>query len=89
MLKTSLQRLRSFGFVGLIEEWELSVCLFHRRFGGPILPLELHRVRVGVKQDNSTVAVADEADDALYRYVKGRFAHDVKHVADQLRNQSR
>ena len=89
MLKTSLQRLRSFGFVGLIEEWELSVCLFHRRFGGPILPLELHRVRVGVKQDNSTVAVADEADDALYRYVTGRFAHDVKHVADQLRNQSR
>lgn len=35
------------GFVGLSDEWELSVCLWHQRFGGRVLPAELKNVRPG------------------------------------------
>jgi hypothetical protein len=33
------------GFVGLTDEWALSICLWHRRFGGRMLPSELKRLR--------------------------------------------
>jgi hypothetical protein len=36
------------GFVGLEHEWALSVCLWHRKFGGWILPAELSNNHRGV-----------------------------------------
>jgi hypothetical protein len=35
------------GFVGITEEWNLSLCLWHARFGGRVLPAELMNVRPG------------------------------------------
>lgn len=36
MIDTAIHRVRTgFAFVGLTDEWNLSVCLFHAMFGGP------------------------------------------------------
>lgn len=42
----AVERLRSgFAFVGLVEYWDASICLFHRLFGGRPLDLEFTAVR--------------------------------------------
>ena len=33
-VETAISRLRKFAFVGLAEEWDASICLFHAQFGG-------------------------------------------------------
>mmetsp|Transcript_100311 Transcript_100311/g.284165 ORF Transcript_100311/g.284165 Transcript_100311/m.284165 type:complete len:318 (+) Transcript_100311:62-1015(+) len=38
---------KEFAFVGLTEEWELTVCLFHRMFGGSCNQREFLNVRPG------------------------------------------
>lgn len=43
----AVDRIRKFGFVGITEEWELSVCLFHAMFGGDCLPVEFPKDRAG------------------------------------------
>lgn len=89
--KTHL-RLPSVAFVGLLEHWEASVCLFHRTFGGSVLPQELANNRDHVAHfsnggsDNSHNAVRafvesdimrDQTDDYLYRVAVGRFRLDM------------
>lgn len=50
-VEKALVRLREgFAFVGLEEEWALSVCLFHMMFGGPCLPLDFENTRPGATQ---------------------------------------
>lgn len=49
----ALERLsRGFMFVGLTEEFDLSVCLFHAMFGGECLPVEFENMRPGNYQAN-------------------------------------
>mmetsp|Transcript_44281 Transcript_44281/g.99146 ORF Transcript_44281/g.99146 Transcript_44281/m.99146 type:complete len:329 (-) Transcript_44281:42-1028(-) len=36
-----------FAFVGITEQWDLSVCLFHAMFGGPCRSLEFENTRPG------------------------------------------
>lgn len=44
----AVQRLHDgFAFVGLTDEWELSVCLFHAMFGGECVIEELYDMRPG------------------------------------------
>jgi hypothetical protein len=48
-VQTALERLRKFGFVGLTDQWDLSICLWHAKFGGECLAAEftnLHEARV-------------------------------------------
>jgi len=44
----AVHRVAKFGFVGLTEEWLLSVCLWHAKFGGAILEAELANTRPGI-----------------------------------------
>eukprot|EP00971_Amphidinium_carterae_P087670 1734600-Amphidinium_carterae.1 len=41
-LRKGLDILRGFAFVGIVEEWTLSICLFHAIFGGNISQGQLH-----------------------------------------------
>eukprot|EP00730_Choanoeca_flexa_P018019 TRINITY_DN8734_c0_g2_i2.p1 TRINITY_DN8734_c0_g2~~TRINITY_DN8734_c0_g2_i2.p1 ORF type:complete len:483 (+),score=58.29 TRINITY_DN8734_c0_g2_i2:150-1598(+) len=46
LLEEAKRRVRyDLGFVGLSEHWNASICLFHRRYGGPMHPLELANLR--------------------------------------------
>jgi hypothetical protein len=42
-----------FAFVGITEEWTLSVCLFHAMFGGPCLNSDLQNTRPGSEANSS------------------------------------
>jgi len=49
------------GFVGLEHEWELSVCLWHKKFGGWILPVELANMHRGILA--TSIGAATTYDD--------------------------
>jgi len=61
-LPKALERLKSFAFVGLTEQFSLSVCLWHVMFGGECLPVEFENMRKGVEHTN-TAMLLDELKD--------------------------
>eukprot|EP00927_Polykrikos_kofoidii_P015421 TRINITY_DN1684_c0_g1_i1.p1 TRINITY_DN1684_c0_g1~~TRINITY_DN1684_c0_g1_i1.p1 ORF type:complete len:346 (+),score=33.68 TRINITY_DN1684_c0_g1_i1:81-1118(+) len=83
----ALQRLDGFGFVGIVEEYELAVCLFHAMFGSPCLPVEFLNMRPGEypggkeKKERELAmlrAEGDPWDDPVYDYARRRFWGDVR-----------
>merc|ERR1711963_1129096 len=73
------------GFVGLQEEWQLSVCLFHVRFGGTCQRSEFENVRPSAARHRyakvqATVKMTDESwpDEAVYQAVAYRFWHEIE-----------
>jgi len=71
----ALERLREgFAFVGLQEEWSLSICLFHAKFGGPCRSLEFLDTRPDNRRTNATSTYdtailngwVDESDRPVY-----------------------
>lgn len=78
--------LRGMAFVGLLEEWRMSICLFHARFGGPLRVAELSNVRpthtgraLGGRYDESQLgAVRDSADEQVYAAATARLWGDVR-----------
>lgn len=74
MLAHALWRLSDgFAFVGLTEEWALSVCLFHAMFGGDCHEREFLNVRPGVSRSEAGYDTSelngwhDPWDGALYK----------------------
>lgn len=89
----AVERLASggFAFVGLVEEWDLSVCLFHRLLGGTPRPQEFTAVRVNkasgamLRRPSLLGGLADEWDEAVYVAGRARFRRQVRHALAQLR----
>ena len=85
----ALRRLETeFAFVGLTNNWALSICLFHAMFGGPCLAHEFLNTRPTnhtnlTKPAASTASGAwlgnfvDKDDSALFAKAKKRFCADV------------
>lgn len=79
----ALQRLRGFRFVGLTDDWERSICLFHVMQGGHrCAPAEMLNTRptVSLGYDHGMAHVpglldgfVDAADEALYEAAYSRF----------------
>lgn len=85
-LKVATDRLRGFKFVGLTDEYPLSVCLFHARFGGECLPSEFENMRptsakTGVANEEAAMTVlggvVDEEETTFFMSVYDRFCSDL------------
>ncbi|CAJ1441878.1 unnamed protein product [Effrenium voratum] len=77
-LPEALQMLHAMSFVGLSEKWDLSICLFHRMFGGKanIGQLQdLHKGPVHEESYNESLleGFEDEVDEAIYRAAVEKF----------------
>ncbi len=92
-LRLAIQRLDDFAFVGLTEEWALSICLLHAQHGGKCRKVELANSRNtsnywlehqmsknddALRTTDTTNATYDPYDGELYKAVKKRFWADVK-----------
>jgi len=73
----ALERLKGFMFVGITEEYDLSICLFHAMFGGQPLRAEFENVRPTLsdihQEANPFEGCDDEADRLLHREVNKTF----------------
>lgn len=84
-VKLAKQRLASgFVFVGLTDEWDLSICLLHNIFGGACLASDFANMRPG---DNSSDALYDTselkgykdlADGALFDEASAMFSQQLQ-----------
>lgn len=75
----AVERLAGFKYVGLTEEYDLSVCLFHTMFGGDCLAAEFHNMRPGNYAHDSDELMdafsnySDPYDAVVYNHVKATF----------------
>jgi len=74
MGREAAKRVRDgFAFVGLTEQWDLSICLFHAMFGGPCLALDFKNTRPTEKKSadfydtTSLQGWKDEVDHLVYQ----------------------
>jgi hypothetical protein len=85
----AIERLEGFAFIGLTEEFDLSVCLFHRKFGGECLDVEFVNVRKGAYNEQTDPeeldselamlkAQGDPWDTPFYEAASRRFWSDVE-----------
>ena len=81
------ERLSRFAFVGLEDQWELSMCLFHRLYGRHVPALALSNVRPGkatlarVAAQTAMLRAAgfvDQADEEIYAHGRRLFAAQLR-----------
>jgi len=80
-MKRAKSRLKKFSFVGLTDEWDLSICLFHKMFpDGPCHQWEFQNLHPGDydKDANPFVRFHDKEDDQVYRLAKKIFHTNLK-----------
>jgi len=101
----ALSRIQKLAFVGLQEEWSLSVCLFHRIFGGPppgeaakMIELETESLRETDSEaaDNANCSdqslleeLTDTADSQLYSLAETIFWDQVESVLMLLKSRGK
>lgn len=67
-------------FIGLTEEWDLSICLFHAMYGGDCAKSEFKNTRAGTKDSSQGYNVneylsgwTDKYDGPVYKAAEGKF----------------
>jgi len=77
--EAALARLPKLGFVGLTDQWDLSVCLWHAKFGGECLPAEFRNVRPARTQYSAAdLSESSHVNDrAIYDRAAELFAADL------------
>lgn len=74
-IRKAVGRLQGFAFIGLTEEWNLSICLFHAMFGGDVYQEEVSVTRASHSSArhaaehelySSSTDWKDHADDEVY-----------------------
>lgn len=86
LVKSAIKRIdQGFAFVGLTEEWDLSVCLFHAMFGGSCHPREFENTRPGTQRLAGTLTASgsynasvlgdweDPYDEPVYAHARDIF----------------
>ena len=94
----ALQRLDSFSFIGITDDWDTSVCLFHMKLGGTCHASEFLDSRPTPKQSAAAAkaaeeeadnlgkelgAVVDNDDLAVYKEALRRYEADLKKCDDR------
>ncbi|CAJ1384368.1 unnamed protein product [Effrenium voratum] len=75
------RRLREgFVFVGLVEEWDLSICLFHKMLGGDCLFSEFENTRQNPNEYNTSELQGfnDTLDGIVYQEARSIFQRNLK-----------
>ena len=81
----ALRRLQGFRFIGLTDQWELSICLLHVMHGSqPCAPAEMLNSRPtksdsyeGARTAEPLANFRDEADETIYEAARSRFEEDL------------
>lgn len=82
MTALAISRLDDFAFIGITEDWALSVCLFHAKFGGKCHKREFSNVRPGMSRGH-TYDISelhgwkDPHDGLLYETATAKFRGDL------------
>jgi len=76
LLQRAKAIIEKLAFIGLTEEWNESICRFHKQYGGTVHQEEFQNIRKGSKK--TTVAdlspsYRDPADEAVYGYAVEEF----------------
>jgi hypothetical protein len=83
----AIERMHKFAFVGILEEFDMSICLFHAVFGSECLPVEFINIRPTHYEESEAAQKAEEAelkkfpdpfDTPLYEAALRRFKSDVE-----------
>ena len=71
------------GFLGLSEHWNASICLFHRKYGGAMHPIELANLRPSGNGTEARHAVFQQARNELTDSKRRRLlSQDVIDITD-------
>lgn len=81
-IQKSIARLHNFAFVGLVEKWDLSICLFSIMFNAPCRNVMFHKTHVtNMKKSNRTIGrehlFSHRDDDHIYNISQRIFARNL------------
>ncbi|CAJ1374053.1 unnamed protein product [Effrenium voratum] len=78
MAGEAVRRLQGFAFVGITEEWDLSICLFRKIFGGPCRALDFSKTQSSKNYDTAPLeGFQDEIDGIVYQEAMRIFRHSL------------
>ena len=92
LIAVAASRLDAFGFVGLVDEWEASICLFHRVYGGS--PTRYENVPFGVNPVAKVgcgmklvteLGKSDPLDALLYEHARRHFIRTAQSVLSDMK----